>query len=50
MEIFRMGHDIYGREIVQGAAADLVWLFFGIGAALIVGHALYRRFFAPRAR
>lgn len=50
MELLRIGHDVYGREIAQGASWDLVWVFFGIGAVLIVAHAVYRRFFVRGAR
>jgi hypothetical protein len=29
---------------------DLIPVFFGLGCALIVGHALYRAFLAPKRR
>ena len=50
MELFRIGRDVYGRDVLQGMSWDLVWVFFGIGVGLIVVHALYRQFFAPKGR
>ncbi len=48
MELFRVSRDIYGREVLEGMSWDLLWVFFGLGVALIVGHALYRMLFAPK--
>lgn len=42
MELLRISRDIYGREVLQGMSWDLIWVFFGLGCLLIVGHALYR--------
>ena len=50
MELFRISRDIYGREVLQGMSWDLLWVFVGIGCALIVGHAVYRLIFGPKAR
>ena len=49
MEILRYGRDVYGRETLEGASWDLVWVFAAAGAAIIVVHLLYRWFFAPTA-
>jgi hypothetical protein len=48
MELFRVSRDVYGREVLQGMSWDLLWVFIGIGGALIVGHAFYRWFLAPK--
>lgn len=50
MDLFRVTRDIYGRETLQGMSWDLLWVFFGLGCALIVGHALYRAVLAPKKR
>jgi hypothetical protein len=50
VELFRISRDAYGREVLQGLSWDLIWLFVGVGVALIVGHALYRYFLAPKRR
>ncbi len=42
MEIFRTGHDIWGRPVLEGVSWDLVWVAVIIGAAVIVAHTLYR--------
>jgi hypothetical protein len=47
MEIFRFSRDVYGREVLEGVSWDLLPWFVGFGLALIVIHAVYRRFFAP---
>ncbi|MEO8463783.1 MAG: hypothetical protein ABI640_00440 [Gammaproteobacteria bacterium] len=48
MEIFRVSRDVYGREVLQGMSWDLIWVFFAVGCAFIVVHALYRLFLAPK--
>jgi hypothetical protein len=50
VELFRVSRDIYGREVLQGMSWDLLWVFIGIGCALIVAHAAYRALFAPKPR
>ena len=50
MELFRVSRDAYGREVLQGLSWDLIWVFFAAGVALIVVHALYRLFLAPKRR
>jgi hypothetical protein len=50
VELVRVSRDVYGREVLQGMSWDLVWVFVGIGGVLIVGHALYRLFLAPKPR
>jgi len=48
VEIFRISRDVYGREVLQGMSWDLIWVFFALGCAFIVIHALYRLFLAPK--
>ena len=50
MELLRVSRDIYGREVLQGMSWDLIWVFFAVGCALIVGHALYRLWLSPKQR
>ena len=50
MELLRVSRDIYGREVLQGMSWDLLWVFFGVGCVLIVGHALCRLILAPKQR
>jgi hypothetical protein len=50
VELFRVSRDVYGREVLQGMSWDLLWVFFGLGVALITIHALYRWLFAPARR
>lgn len=50
MELLRVSRDVYGREVLQGMSWDLIWVFFALGCALILGHALYRLFLAPKRR
>jgi hypothetical protein len=48
VDLFRVSRDIYGREVLQGMSWDLLWVFFGLGCVLILGHALYRWLLAPK--
>jgi hypothetical protein len=48
MELFRVTRDVYGREVLQGMSWDLLWVFAGLGGALILGHALYRLLLVPK--
>jgi hypothetical protein len=47
MEILRVSRDVYGREVLEGMSWDLLGVFFGLGLAIIITHAVYRGFFAP---
>jgi hypothetical protein len=42
MEIFRTGHDIWGRRVLEGVSWDLLWVAIIVAAGVIVVHALYR--------
>jgi hypothetical protein len=50
VELLRVSRDVYGREVLQGMSWDLLWVFAGLGAVLIVAHIVYRWLFAPKAR
>jgi hypothetical protein len=47
VEILRYGRDVYGRETLEGASWDLIGVFAAVGVTVIVGHLIYRWFFAP---
>ena len=49
MEVLRYGRDVYGRVVLEGMSWDLIGVFFGLGLAAIVVHAVYRWLFAPRS-
>ena len=42
MQIFRMGHDVWGRPVLEGVSWHLIWVAAGVGAAVIIAHAIYR--------
>jgi hypothetical protein len=42
MELFRVGHDVYGQRVLEGIGWDLLPVFAGIGAVVIVGHLIYK--------
>jgi hypothetical protein len=48
MELFRVTRTVYGQPVLQGMSWDLLWVFFGLGVAVIVIHAVYARWFAPK--
>lgn len=45
-----MSRDVYGREVLEGASWDLIPLFFGLGVAVIVVHAVWRWRTAARGK
>lgn len=47
-ELLRVSRDVYGREVLEGLSWDLIPVFFALGLVIIVGHAVYSRWFAPR--
>lgn len=49
VDIFRVSRNVYGQETIQGMSWDLLWVFFALGVAIIVIHALYRWLLAPKA-
>jgi hypothetical protein len=50
MEVLRYSSNAWGQEVLEGISWDLLPLFVGVGLAVIVGHALYMRFFSRKSR
>ena len=50
MELFRVSRDVWGQEVLQGMSWDLIPVFFGAGAVMILCHLLYRWLLAPRGQ
>jgi hypothetical protein len=48
MEWLRVGRDVWGRETIQGLSWDLLPVFFFAGVVIVLAHAAYRRFLAPK--
>jgi hypothetical protein len=48
LEVLRYGRDVYGRAVLEGMSWDLIGVFFGLGLAVILIHAAWRRLLAPR--
>jgi hypothetical protein len=38
MELFRYSRNVYGQSTLEGMAFELVWVFIGVAAAIIVTH------------
>lgn len=38
MEIFRYSRNVYGQSTLEGMSFELVWVFIGVAAVVIVGH------------
>jgi hypothetical protein len=38
VKLFRVSTDVYGQETLKGLSWDLLWVFFGAAAAIIVIH------------
>ena len=43
MEMLRVGHDAWGREIVEGVSWDLLPVAVGVALVVIVGHFIFSR-------
>jgi hypothetical protein len=41
METLRYTRDMYGQETLQGISWDLLPVFFGVAALVILGHLAY---------
>jgi len=50
MSIFRMGHDEWGRQLVNGLSWNLLPVAFWAGVAVIMGHLVVRTLAARRRR
>lgn len=42
MQWLRYSRNVYGQETLQGVSYDLLWLFAGAAALIIVVHLVYR--------
>ena len=42
MHFVRVGHDVWGRDTVEGVSWDLLPVALAVGALVIVVHAIYR--------
>ena len=38
MELFRYTRNVYGQSTLEGMSFELVWVFIGVAAVIIVGH------------
>ncbi len=41
MEIFRIGHDVYGQRVLEGVSWSMLGVAVGAGAVVILGHLIY---------
>jgi len=48
MEVLRYSSNAWGQQVLEGMSWDLIPLFFGIGLVVMIGHALYMRFFGKK--
>lgn len=48
MELFRVTHNAWGQSLLVGVAWDVLWVFMGAAAAVIVVHALYKALWPRR--
>tara|TARA_R110000824_G_scaffold52692_5_gene146327 strand:- start:3454 stop:3600 length:147 start_codon:yes stop_codon:yes gene_type:complete len=44
MDIFRYSRNAYGQQVLEGISFDLIYLFTGLAATIIVAHLLYSFF------
>ena len=44
MELFRYSRNVYGQATLEGMSFELVWVFIGVAAAIIIAHLLYKQF------
>jgi hypothetical protein len=42
MELFRVGHDVYGQRVLEGISWSLVPYAVGVVVVVIVGHQIWR--------
>ena len=41
MELFRYSRDVYGQRTLEGVDFELVWIFIGAAAVVIVAHLVW---------
>lgn len=44
MQLFRYSRNVYGQSTLEGMSFELVWVFIGAAALIIVGHLLWSFF------
>jgi hypothetical protein len=44
MDIFRYSSNAYGQQVLGGISFDLIYVFAGVSAAIILGHFFYKLF------
>jgi len=44
MGIFRYSSNAYGQRVLEGISVELIFVFAGIAAAIILGHFFYKLF------
>ncbi|MGA1741870.1 MAG: hypothetical protein ACO4AC_06850 [Pseudohongiellaceae bacterium] len=42
MDIFRYSSNAYGQQVLGGISFDLIYVFAGVSAAIILAHFFYR--------
>lgn len=42
MDLFRVGHDVYGQRVLEGISWNTVPYAVGVAAVVIVGHLIWR--------
>ena len=41
MEIFRVSHNVWGQEVLEGLSFELFWVFLGGALAVVIAHMIY---------
>jgi hypothetical protein len=42
MDLFRVGHDVYGQRVLEGISWNTVPYAVGVAVVVIVGHLIWR--------
>ena len=50
MDLFRVGHDVYGQRVLEGISWNTVPYAVGIAAVVIVVHLIWRLIRGPKKR
>lgn len=50
MNIFRIGHDEWGRALINGLSWNLLHVAFWVGVTVVVGHLVVRALATRRRR
>jgi hypothetical protein len=41
MDIFRYSRNVYGQSTLEGMSFELIWIFIGVAAVVIIVHLLW---------